>query len=232
VNVRKRASYCMGAFAQILSGKQLQQLTTILVDKINKGSNKSDKVIQVACLSLMAKSVGNKLAPYLQQIIPLLSKLMQQINMDQSNDTDNELSEACLTTMQSIIHKCPAELKNNVNDLFKASMSLSQYDPNYMYADEDEDMGDGGDDEGWGSDFDDDNQDAEQDDDDTSWKVRRGAYRVIDAIISTRPDLHTEIIKDKGAKLAELFRERVDDVKCDLLDAFRVLVTVDENNNS
>lgn len=77
VNVRKRASYCMGAFAQILSGKQLQQLTTILVDKISKGSNKSDKVIQVACLSLMAKSVGSKLAPYLSQIIPLLSKLMQ-----------------------------------------------------------------------------------------------------------------------------------------------------------
>lgn len=65
MNVRKRASYCMGAFAQILTGKQLQQLTQILVDRISKGTKKDDKVIQVACLSLMAKSVGNKLAPYL-----------------------------------------------------------------------------------------------------------------------------------------------------------------------
>ena len=83
-------------------------------------------------------------------------------------------------------------------------------------------------DEGWGSDFDDDNQDAEQDDDDTSWKVRRGAYRVINAIISTRPDLHVEICKNQGAKLSEKFRERVDDVKCDLLEAFKVLIQVDE----
>jgi regulator of RNase E activity RraB len=51
-------------------------------------------------------------------------------------------------------------------------------------------MKDEGAEDGWGSDFDDENQDAEQDDDDTSWKVRRGAYRVIDAIIQTRSDLH------------------------------------------
>ena len=47
VNVRKRASYCMGAFAQILTGKQLATLSQILVDKIKKGQNKSDKVIHV-----------------------------------------------------------------------------------------------------------------------------------------------------------------------------------------
>jgi len=91
-------------------------------------------------------------------------------------------------------------------------------------------MQDADDNEGWGSDFDDDNQDAEQDDDDTSWKVRRGAYRVMDAIISTRPDMHTPILEKYGTKLAGLFRERVDDVKCDLLEAFRTLVQVDEQN--
>jgi hypothetical protein len=58
----------------------------------------------------MAKSVGNKLSPFLNDIIPLLSALMQQINNDQSNDLDNDLSEACLTTLQSIILKCPGEL--------------------------------------------------------------------------------------------------------------------------
>lgn len=53
---------------------------------------------------------------------------------------DNELSEACLTTLQSIIHKCPGELKKFVNDLFKVSMKLSEYDPNYIYADADDNM--------------------------------------------------------------------------------------------
>lgn len=65
VNVRKRASYCMGAFAIILTQKQLATLSQLLVDKIKKGTNKADKVIHVQCLSLMAKSVGNKLSPFL-----------------------------------------------------------------------------------------------------------------------------------------------------------------------
>lgn len=39
------------------------------------------------------------MAPFLGQIIPLLTKLMQEINPEQSNDIDNELSEACLNTI-------------------------------------------------------------------------------------------------------------------------------------
>jgi hypothetical protein len=54
--------------------------------------------------------------------------------------------------------------------------------------------------------------------------VRRGAYRVIDAIVETRKDLHVQIITKFGGILALKFRERVDDVKCDLLEAFKVLV--------
>ena len=62
----------------------------------------------------MAKSVGNKLAPFLNEIIPLLSGFMSKIDPEQSVDIDNELSEACLTTIQSIVHKCPADIKGSV----------------------------------------------------------------------------------------------------------------------
>lgn len=44
-NVRKRASFCMGAFAIILNGKQLQQLVQLLVAKISKGTDKREQVI-------------------------------------------------------------------------------------------------------------------------------------------------------------------------------------------
>jgi cullin-associated NEDD8-dissociated protein 1 len=40
----------------------------------------------------------------------------------------------------------------------------------------------------WGSDFADDEQEVMNDDDDSSWKVRRSAIKIIDAIIKTRPD--------------------------------------------
>lgn len=90
----------------------------------------------------MAKSVGAKLSPYLHEVIPMLTALIQKIDYNQSNDIDNELSEACFTTIQSIIHKCPAEMKQYVPELLKVSMSLSEYDPNYIYQDEDEVMDD------------------------------------------------------------------------------------------
>jgi len=88
----------------------------------------------------MAKSVGTKLAPYLNDIVPMLQKLVVN-QSDESNDIDNDLCESALTTLQSIIRKCPGELKlNSINELFKKSMSLVEYDPNYQYADSDEEM--------------------------------------------------------------------------------------------
>ena len=79
------------------------------------------------------------------------------------------------------------------------------------------------DDGGWGDDDLSEESDM-QDDDDTSWKVRRGGCRVIQSIILTRPELHQFIIADYILKLAERFKERSDDVKIELLEAFRLLV--------
>lgn len=82
-----------------------------------------------------------------------------------------------------------------------------------MYDDEDDGAG------GWGSDFEDDNV-ANDDDDDTSWKVRRAAVKTIEAIIASRPEL-LKSLYDKYAKALVLrFKERDDNVKCNILEAF------------
>ena len=60
---------------------------------------RSETVMMVQCLSLMAKYVGNRMAPFLQPIITLLSQIMKKLNENMSNDVDNELSEACLNTI-------------------------------------------------------------------------------------------------------------------------------------
>lgn len=62
-----------------------------------------------------------------------------------------------MTTIQSIIHKCPNELKEYVADLFKVAIKLAEYDPNYIYAENDEEMVEDAEEGGWGSDFEDDN---------------------------------------------------------------------------
>ena len=147
---------------------------------------------------------------------------------------ENELVEVCLSTITSIVKKCPREVTQFIPQLTKQAFSLITHDPNFMY-NEDEDMEEDDDyGQDWGSDFDDFEQEGMDDDDDTSWKVRRGAVRLIDAIIKTRPDQARVIAQDHILKIVERFKERVDDVKCDILEAFRnlALTSVDTKPTS
>jgi cullin-associated NEDD8-dissociated protein 1 len=75
-----------------------------------------------------------------------------------------------------------------VEKILELSISLMSYDPNYSYDESgdtkmQEDDAEGG----WGSEFEDDHA-ANDDDDDTSWKVRRAAIKVMEAIIYSRPE--------------------------------------------
>jgi len=144
---------------------------------------------------------------------------------------DNELSEACLNTLQSITKRCPREVSPYVQNLFQDAMKLVIYDPNYIYDDNDEDMAE--EDEGdWGSDFDDGDIGGMDDDDDTSWKVRRGAVSVMDAIIKTRPEFHRTIFEKYSNGIVRRFRERVDDVKIELMETYNhLLIGSTENLN-
>jgi cullin-associated NEDD8-dissociated protein 1 len=72
-------------------------------------------------------------------------------------------------------------------------MDLLEYDPNYTYGD-DENMADEAEMEDWGSDFADEEQEAMNDDDDSSWKVRRSAIKIIEAVIKTRPEFTKTIV--------------------------------------
>lgn len=130
-----------------------------------------------------------------------------------------------------MIKRCPGGFpKQTISDLLKNALNLACYDPNYLYNEDDSEMADAGDNDDWGSDFDDDQQNME-DDDDTSWKVRRGAFRIIQSIILTRPELRSDLIDNCTVKLADRFKERIDDVKCELLEAFRLLVASEAHSS-
>jgi cullin-associated NEDD8-dissociated protein 1 len=186
--VRKRATYCLGQFAIILSSKQLQQLMNLLIDRLQKAQgDKQDLLVQIQCISQIARSVGNKLASNFSTLIPLLSDEPRRLDVNNSNDLDNEICEAALNAIENLIRKCSNEAKQYIEMIFKLSSHCLVYDPNYNYTEDedvpDEDMQDE-EGEGWGSDFYDDEQD---DDDDTAWKVRKSAIKIIDAIIVSCP---------------------------------------------
>jgi len=141
----------------------------------------------------MARTVGQKLSHFLDEIYPILANYASSLKEDTSVDIDNEIAEACLNTLESLLKRCPKEITPYVPRTLGMAVKLLSYDPNFTYMEEaDEPMGADDDGEGWGDEFEDD-QDAGADDDDTSWKVRRAAVRVIEAIIVSRPEMLREI---------------------------------------
>lgn len=178
------------------------------------------------CLSIIAKSIGSKLAPFLKDIIPTLERLSSGLKQDESIDEDNELAESSLSTLEAIVRKCPLEVNDSLENLLQNSFRLCSYDPNYVYNDdegEDENMDEDEDDGGWGDDYSDDGGMAE-DDDDTSWKVRRSAVAIIDTVLKTRPDKVKHIINLYSNLLIDRVKERVDDVKIQILNTLQAMI--------
>ena len=128
-----------------------------------------------------------------------------------------ELVEACLNAFESFIKKCPKEISSYLKEVLATATDLMAYDPNYTY--DVEGMKVEEEEEGWGSDWEED-MNLQEDDDDTSWKVRRASVRVIDSIIKTRPEMLREIYKDLSLNIMGRFKERDENVKCDILRTF------------
>lgn len=119
-----------------------------------------------------------------------------------------------------MVKKTPRDVEPYIEQILKLAQVAVIFDPNYEYRDdgaEDEE-----DDGGWPG-FEDEEM-AHEEDDDTSWKVRRAAVKLIEAIINSRPDLLRVVYKTYARLLAERFKERDENVKCNILEAFRSLL--------
>jgi cullin-associated NEDD8-dissociated protein 1 len=55
------------------------------------------------------------------------------LNKEQSIDIDNEIVEACLSTFENLVKKCPREIGPYVEKILEVSEQLISYDPNYTY---------------------------------------------------------------------------------------------------
>jgi hypothetical protein len=102
----------------------------------------------------MAKTCGSKLEPFVDHIVTLLGRLMMEYNKEKSDDLDNELTEACLITIEAMSKSMPNEMGKHNQSIITAALELLVYDPNFIYDEDDESMEEEQN-EDWGSDFDD-----------------------------------------------------------------------------
>ena len=135
------------------------------------------------------------------------------------------LREECLRAMELFAATCAddAGVSRRLPDAVDLALRLCSFDPNYDDDDDEEEEGDanGGeemdaeDDDGYS----DDDEGYSDVDDDASWKVRRGAARVLAAVAAASPATLEARFEPTVAKLLARLGEREESVKLDVFAA-------------
>lgn len=172
------------------------------------------------------------------------------------SDEANELRENVLQAFESFALRSPREMAPFVRAILESGAAWLHYDPNFMggggYGDAGaggeggfggaEDGGDGGfgddeafDDGGFGGDYGDLDDGGLADEDDTSWKVRRAAVKLLNALVVSRagstaaaaaaggaaaadavPSYH-EVVSSIGSELMSQFGDREETVRLEVI---------------
>lgn len=230
MTIRKRVISCLGALGPVLSVPLLNQLMDGLLSELtNKSTQHKNATIQA--LGTLARTVGHRMGPYLDVVVPLLIQVCDGHGTEESNNTPlvNESRENCLLALESFIRRCPEEVTPHIEKFMTTSLGFMTYDPNYSYEEEDSEMDEDQkmDDQEMEEDFsdlEDDEGNFSDDDDDTSWKVRRAALRVLKSIIVCRVERLDEFIETRAPELIRRFKEREENVRLDVVSCVREMI--------
>ena len=63
---------------------------------------------------MVAKTVGHKLSPFINVIVPIMSELMTKVKKNSTPDDDaNEVSESCMITLEAMLKSMPNDMEKN-----------------------------------------------------------------------------------------------------------------------
>lgn len=160
--------------------------------------------------------MGYRLGKFLESkgIIGLLVKYLH----DERFQSDDELKENTFQTFESLVLRCPSEVRPFIDEILAQALEFIKWDPNYDAVSDEEEEEEGGEDDEEEEEPSDDEDYS--DDDDMSWKVRRAAAKCIDAVVVTRPDLLEKLYKMVVPAIVARFKEREENVKLDIFGVF------------
>eukprot|EP00440_Ansanella_granifera_P031831 gb/GFBE01034542.1/.p1 GENE.gb/GFBE01034542.1/~~gb/GFBE01034542.1/.p1 ORF type:complete len:1280 (+),score=324.01 gb/GFBE01034542.1/:1-3840(+) len=219
-SLRKKVISCIGALSAVLADRQLDTLMRTLLSDVRSASTKAEKQKYIQCISTVSRNVGFRIGQHLKEIAPLFLQIVNQatqedVSMDGDNEKDHEVVENCLNAFECFVLRCSKEVAPHLDELCCVILNLISYDPNFYDSGDNQDaaMDDGFDE------FDDDGL-VDSDDDDNSWKVRRAALKVLEAMVKGLPDRLDEIYTKFAQPLITRFNEREESVKLDVFSTF------------
>ncbi|NWY72366.1 CAND1 protein, partial [Erithacus rubecula] len=208
--VRKRAIIALGHLVLTCSGNIFSELTEHLLAELKRNESPSTTRTYIQCVAGISRQAGHRIGRHLEKIIPLI---VQYCNVD-----DDELREYCFQAFESFVRRCPKEMDPHISSVMGLCLKYITFDPNYNYDNEEEEEEmmetENGEDEEQES------SEEYSDDDDISWKVRRAAAKCLEAVVSSRPDLLQDFYTTLSPALISRFKEREENVKADIFNAY------------
>ncbi|KAJ1035326.1 hypothetical protein NDA13_000746 [Ustilago tritici] len=215
--VRKRSLTVLGALGSCATSDIFTQLSVQLSADLDEARTSVDtRKTAVQLIGIFARTCPRRLGRRLPEFMPAVTKA--------ANHDDDELRETCLQSIELVLLRCPAEVTPFVNSSIDLATTLIKHDPNYAGFDEDEEMRDADDDFADEDDDDDLLDDDYSDDDDMSWKVRRASAKVLNAALTSRPELLAHHVGTVAPVLVARFSEREESVRLEILDTFLALL--------
>ncbi|KAF3321511.1 cullin-associated NEDD8-dissociated protein 1-like protein [Carex littledalei] len=210
-SVRKKSIACIASLAPSLSDDLLAKGTFEVVKLLKNKSAKPDIIrTNIQMIGALSRSVGYRFGPHLSETVPVLISYCTT-----ASENDEELREYCLQALESFLLRCPRDISVHTGDIMRLSLVYLSYDPNFT-----DTMDEDTDDEEHDEDEDDQSADEYTDDEDASWKVRRASAKCLSAIIVSRPEMLSCLYLEACPKMIERFREREENVKMDVFNAF------------
>ncbi|XP_061708687.1 cullin-associated NEDD8-dissociated protein 1 isoform X1 [Cydia pomonella] len=218
--VRKRTIVALSHLVMSCNAALYNKLIDHLLEGLGSSTSSSVSRTHIQCIASVCRQAGHRFGEQLWRVAPQV--------LQHSNDADEELREHCLQALEAFVLKCPKEVQPHIPTIIELCLKMITYDPNYNYEDSEE--GGGGEDEEMEDETAapdaDPESDSEEysDDDDMSWKVRRAAAKCLESVISTRHELLAEMYQTVSPALIARFKEREENVKCDILSAYTALL--------
>ncbi|KAI5241891.1 TIP120-domain-containing protein [Aureobasidium subglaciale] len=240
--MKKKAVIALSVLSPYFSDSLLSSVVSHSIESLRQSHlTAAQRRLYLTIFASMAKSIPRKFGPYLRTLAPFVLSPLSEEELDQQNEEAaesdegrdpqvEEVREAALLALESFLASCGQDMTPYLPELTDSCLRFAKYDPNYAGDEDDEDM------EGAESDQDDDfdvDEDFEEetgfdDEDDVSWKVRRGAAKLIHTLIATRGSgdlLDSGILYEKIAPaLLSRFQEREESVRLEVLSTLAFLI--------
>jgi cullin-associated NEDD8-dissociated protein 1 len=236
--LKKKSVTAISHLFKYLSTQALQVFMAQVNEELKKATlPATSRKLYFNLLASVSQSSPQKFAPSLKAFAPYAIAVLSQeaierdqALMEETEERDpeaDEVREAALFAVECWLSVCSKAMEPFTNEVIEIIGRFLQYDPNLAHLGDLSDI-----DEEFetleGDDFEEDV--GGDDEDDSSWKVRRSAAKVSQALIGTRSD--GDLLEDGtlysqvAPALVSRFKEREETVRLEILSALSTLIRI------